>query len=345
MLALAGNLSIQISIELRSRSLIFSWIKKSSTISCCRAYQSSGPVRYTPKKYSLGRENQNSQHTKSSKEKAIDRSSDSSFSKATFSHDRTVTHRLSNANDGSQYQFSSAERISDAETMNSSNMIGGMVEFSNLEDDTGHDQEVMDHHLIDEAEQHNGEFNISDDNGVFEKDATHAGKTKQDAEKMAVEVLATRAFTTVELQKKLNGKKFPPDIIKAVIADFQDRGMLNDYLYAESFSQSKWHCLSWGPRRIKQALLRKGVSEADAEKAMKQVFENNDSDGNRDIILGMSKVSMDRLLTQASKQWLRGQDVPLETRKSRILRWLQYRGFNWQVTNFILRKLESQYPP
>ncbi|XP_058068803.1 uncharacterized protein LOC131218141 [Magnolia sinica] len=167
-------------------------IKKSSTIGCCRAYQSSGPVRYTPKKYSLGRENQNSQHTKSSKEKAIDRSSDSSFSKATFSHDRTVTHRLSNANDGSQYQFSSVERISDAETMNSSNMIGGMVEFSDLDDDTSHDQEVMDHHLIDEAEQHNGQFNISDDNGVFEKDATHAGKTKQDAEKMAVEVLATR---------------------------------------------------------------------------------------------------------------------------------------------------------
>lgn len=93
---------------------------------------------------------------------------------------------------------------------------------------------------------------------------------------------------------------------------------------------------------FEQALSNKGVSEADADKALKLVFEDGDSD-EQESKVGMSKISMDQLLIQASKQWLRGQDVPKDTRKSRLIRWLQYRGFNWDVVNFVLKKLESQH--
>ena len=105
------------------------------------------------------------------------------------------------------------------------------------------------------------------------------------------------------------------------------------------------------PNLFDQALFTKGVSEVDAEKAIKLVFEDrvSDEDGESDmdqeLIHGMSKLSMDHLFVQASKQWLRGREVPKETRKSRIVRWLQYRGFNWGVIGFILKKLESQHPP
>lgn len=84
------------------------------------------------------------------------------------------------------------------------------------------------------------------------------------------------------------------------------------------------------------------MSEADTDKALKLVFEDGDSD-EQESKVGMSKISMDQLLIQASKQWLRGQDVPKDTRKSRLIRWLQYRGFNWDVVNFVLKKLESQH--
>lgn len=94
-------------------------------------------------------------------------------------------------------------------------------------------------------------------------------------------------------------------------------------------------------------MFKKGISESDAKKAIKLVFEGEADDLNDDqeSTLGLSKLSMDHLLVQASKQWLRGQDVSKETRKSRIIRWLQYRGFNWGVIGSILKKLESQYPP
>ncbi|KAL5981909.1 hypothetical protein ACLOJK_015976 [Asimina triloba] len=226
---------------------------------------------------------------------------------------------------------------------NLSSVFGDVVDFVDLEASNAHDLEFMDQSIMDECDQDDVEFNIPNENRATEMDIACAGKTKQDAENMAVEVLAKRAFTAVELRKKLHGKKFPLHIVDAVISDFKQRNSSRhrDHQKTDSETSKKY------PSNIlkMQALLRKGVSEADVEKATKQVFEQDDSDGKGDMLVGMSKVSVDRLLAQASKQWLRGQDVPIETRKSRIVRWLQYRGFTWQITNFILRKLASQYPP
>ncbi|PON61890.1 Regulatory protein [Trema orientale] len=59
---------------------------------------------------------------------------------------------------------------------------------------------------------------------------------------------------------------------------------------------------------------------------------------------GLSKLSMDRLFVQASKQWLRSRDAPKETRKTRIIRWLHYRGFSWDVISSIVKRLESSDP-
>ncbi|KAF8031751.1 hypothetical protein BT93_D0843 [Corymbia citriodora subsp. variegata] len=168
------------------------------------------------------------------------------------------------------------------------------------------------------------------------------GKSRKDAEDLAFKLLATRAYTAVAMTKKLQGKRFPPAIVEAVVNDFKSRGYINDGLYAETYSRSRWSSSCWGPRRIKQELFKKGVSKIDAEKAVKSVFEECDSSFEQESRLGMSKVALDHLFSQASKQWLRSQGVPIDTRKSRIVRWLQYRGFSWGVISIILRKLESQ---
>ncbi|KAL5735583.1 hypothetical protein ACOSP7_030050 [Xanthoceras sorbifolium] len=211
----------------------------------------------------------------------------------------------------------------------------GVVELGRMEES----EEV-----IEEPEEVFEELEIPREKNIYEQKVVVAGKSLQDAENVAIKLLATRAFTAVELRKKLNGKKFPPDIVEAVLEDFKSRGLINDSLYAETFSRSRWSSSSWGPRRIKQALFNKGINNTDADKAVTLVFKDAESDDDQESKLGMSKLSMDHLFVQASKQWLRNQDAPEETRKVRIIRWLQYRGFNWGVTNFILKKLESQYP-
>lgn len=148
----------------------------------------------------------------------------------------------------------------------------------------------------------------------------------------------------MELKKKLQGKSFQHETIDAVITDFQSRGLINDFLYAEAYTRSRWSSSSWGPRRIRQALFKKGISEADAEMAIKLVFENSEGDEDQDSGIAMSKLSIDQLYVQASKQWQRSHGAPQETRKSRIVRWLQYRGFNWSVIKYVLKKLESGSP-
>ena len=71
--------------------------------------------------------------------------------------------------------------------------------------------------------------------------------------------------------------------------------------------------LNDGTLLFSQALFKNGVSEADAENALKLVFQNNKSRDRK------SKF-MDHLAVQASKQWHRSENLPRETRKARIIR-------------------------
>ncbi|XP_057534846.1 uncharacterized protein LOC130813128 isoform X3 [Amaranthus tricolor] len=94
-------------------------------------------------------------------------------------------------------------------------------------------------------QHHNG-------NDIGNQERSNNCRTKRGVEKVAIELLAKRAFTGAELRKKLAAKNFPVDDVEAVLHDFRNRGLVNDYRYAEMFSLSKWESSSWGPRRIKQ---------------------------------------------------------------------------------------------
>ncbi|XP_026406240.1 uncharacterized protein LOC113301664 isoform X2 [Papaver somniferum] len=193
-----------------------------------------------------------------------------------------------------------------------------------------------------EEEEHIDDPEILDENGNGQGDVKKHSRDIQDAAKVAIKTLARRACTARELRKKLLAKGFSPYVIQSVLTDFYIRGFVNDDLYAEAFARSKWSSSTWGPRRIKHTLHEKGVSDAVAAKAMKHVFEDDDSGEEMESSLGMSKSSVNHLFVQSSKQWMRSQDVPLDKRKARMTRWLQYRGFGWGVIKFILGKLESQ---
>ncbi|PPR85786.1 hypothetical protein GOBAR_AA34906 [Gossypium barbadense] len=329
----AGNFSFKISSTLQFRVFSFPWVNGNKAIFRLKEkeYSSSVPVRYIPKKSLETEEPETSSHSKGL--------SKNESRKSTASN---VFGRKFTNNEGS---------VIDKKSQTQS----GMFKKIALHDDVQQGDEIMVKpvEVVEEVPQ---------GQNMNRKNSLQVCKRMSDAEKLAIELLAARltryfldmkftdyftiAFTAVELRKKLLGKRFDPDIVETLITDLQNRGLINDSLYAEAFSRSRWSSSTWGPRRIKQALFKKGISEADAENALKLVFEGRDSDSNDDqeSRLGFSKLSMDHLLIQASKQWLRGRDVPKETRKSRIVRWLQYRGFNWGVIGSVLKKLESQYP-
>ncbi|KAE8713741.1 Leucine-rich receptor-like protein kinase family protein isoform 1 [Hibiscus syriacus] len=317
MSSFAGNMSYKISVTLQFRAFSIPWVNGNKGILCLkdREYSSSVPVRYIPKKPLETEEPEISSHLKGLR--------------------KNESHKYSASNAfGRKFTNNSSIVDKKLQTRN------GMFKKNALYDDVKQDHEVTQNPVDVVEEMPQGQGNSG-------KNSLQVCKGILDAEKSAIELLAARAYTAVELRKKLLAKRFPPDIVETVIRDFHNRGFINDSLYAEAFSRSRWSSSTWGPRRIKQALFKKGISEADAETALKLVFEGqvDDSNDDQETRIGLSKLSMDHLLVQASKQWFRGHDVPKETRKSRIVRWLQYRGFNWGVIGFIVKKLESRYPP
>ncbi|KAK8644059.1 hypothetical protein V6N13_013332 [Hibiscus sabdariffa] len=318
MSSFAANLSFKISPTLQFRAFSIPWVNGNQAIFWLkeREYSSSVPVRYMPKKPLETDEPETSSDSKGLR--------------------KNESHKYSASNAFGREFTDNRSSIVDKKMQTRRRIFNKNA----LCDDVKQDHDIMKNPIEVVEEMPQGQ-------DICGKNSLQVCKGMLDAEKSAIELLAARAYTAVELRKKLLGKRFPPDIVKAVISNFQNRGLINDSLYAETYSRSRWSSSTWGPRRIKQALFKKGISEADTETALKLVFKDevdytNDDQESR---LGLSKTSMDHLLIQASKQWLRGQDVPKETRKSRIVRWLQYRGFNWGVIGFIVKKLESQYPP
>lgn len=324
----AANRCLQISLEVQSRSFLVSSLAK-------KGYNTSGPVRYIPKNHSQIRKPQKVPALDSceKKEKILFQNS--------ASEGKRVAHKLPEFDDSDQQNS-----LFHSYHSNSGDIFEQVEELSEFEDTNCPILALIDTDVgcmsgpITEEDPNSLKDRIAESEDLLGRDI------RQDAEKLAIEMLAARAYTELELLKKLRSKKYPPSIVDSVITDIKIRGLLNDGLYAESFSRSRWLSLTWGPRRIKQALVQKGVKEVEAEKALNQVFNSEGVYGDSQPIQhGISKDAMDRLFVQASKQWQRGQNTSPENRKARIVRWLQYRGFSWGVTSAILKKLEAQYPP
>ncbi|KAK6149444.1 hypothetical protein DH2020_016969 [Rehmannia glutinosa] len=308
--------------KLQHRVFLISWVQWNNGISCCakgRDYSSSSPMKYVPKPSSKNKVNGAAslpvrylEKRHNGPELNLARIDFSKNSSGNFLHVDSKNHDACRASD-INYGLNMA-----------------------VEEEMERDFMALNDEFI-EVPEKNVEESSKRCNGI------QSGHNRQDVEKLAIELLAARAFIALELKKKLQGKRLPLDIVDAVITDFQSRGLINDFLYAETYSRSRWSSSSWGPRRIRQALFKKGISKVDAEKAIKLVFKDED-DGDQDSGIAMSKLSIDQLYVQASKQWQRSRGAPQETRKSRLVRWLQYRGFNWSVINYVLKKLESQNP-
>ncbi|EOA30979.1 hypothetical protein CARUB_v10014125mg [Capsella rubella] len=237
----------RLSIGIQHRVFFIPWVKKSHSaprILCSeqREHYSSGLVKYVPKKSRKIGEDLTSQPFVDSSEKGIhagglDHNVLGSLLKCNSEEatERTLSGLKDTHVAGSYMNVVSGDD-SDEELEESSNEVTSRGYKSTRQLKQAYDQVRI--HM--EAEQ--------------AKSSKDACKTTQEAENSAIRYLGLRAYSVAELKKKLIGKKYPLEIVDSVINDFQIRGYINDKLYAESFSRSRWSSLSWGPRRIKQVI-------------------------------------------------------------------------------------------
>lgn len=79
--------------------------------------------------------------------------------------------------------------------------------------------------------------------------------------------LARRGHSSGELARKLRKRDFPDDLIERVIADFTERGWLDDAEFASHQAQILAR-KEWGPHKIRAKLRHHGVPDTIAEDAV-----------------------------------------------------------------------------
>ena len=76
---------------------------------------------------------------------------------------------------------------------------------------------------------------------------------------LAGKALSVRDRTVAELRAYLEGKRVEPDVIDEVVTELERSGALDDARYAERFTDDRRSLSGWGPERIEQELVRRGV--------------------------------------------------------------------------------------
>jgi regulatory protein len=145
----------------------------------------------------------------------------------------------------------------------------------------------------------------------------------------ALNLLAFRARSARELQRRLLQRGVTPERADRVIAKLREVGLIDDADFARQLARSKMS-VGASRRRVHQELFRRGVAREVADEAVERVVEED----------GLSDAeSIERI---ARKKWstLAGLDDP--TRRRRLFAFLARRGFDSDDVSRVVRQLAGE---
>ena len=133
---------------------------------------------------------------------------------------------------------------------------------------------------------------------------------------LAVSLLAQRARSSGEIQKKLRDKFYLPETIEMVLYKLEKEHFLNDEAFAMEYAAALSR-RQMGRTRIGQELRRKGVSAQEAEEALESLSEEEQLEG--------AMLLVEKALSRASSG-----EEPRKT-AARITAMLARRGYGYDV--------------
>jgi regulatory protein len=137
---------------------------------------------------------------------------------------------------------------------------------------------------------------------------------------LAVGALRRRERSRAELREWLERRGFAREEIDSALARLADAGELDDARFARAYAEDKRELSGWGPERIREALLARGVALEHVEAAL-------DVD------------SHDRQLARAGELLERkGGDLESEVARGRALGFLTRRGYDYEVAYEAVRR-------
>lgn len=137
---------------------------------------------------------------------------------------------------------------------------------------------------------------------------------KKRAYSMAYFLLAKRDYPSGDLKTRLISKYKERDIIEDLIADFCERGYIDDYEYGKSYVRTH----SYGRKKMEFMLLKKGLSS--------------------DMIRELLDDNSDQELEEAKKQWIKLGNKEKDKKIMSLMR----KGFEYSTIQRAVCELEEQ---
>lgn len=136
------------------------------------------------------------------------------------------------------------------------------------------------------------------------------------AKSSALQGLSHRARTSDEVRQSLLRKGFAEAIVEDTVADLERLGLVDDAAYARAFVRGRFASRGYGPARLRQDLMRKGVGRAIIDEALAELVEAED--------VG------DEARQQAERKWRTlSSEEDLRKRKKKTMDYLVRRGFGF----------------
>lgn len=139
----------------------------------------------------------------------------------------------------------------------------------------------------------------------------------------AGDLLSRRAWTELELTRRLVRRGAPPDVAEAVVADMVGRGYVDDAAFARHFVASRI-ARGYGPARLAADLRARGIPSAVVAAALADV----DADAELDRARALARRRLPALRRAA-----------VERVAGRLRDYLLRRGFSGRVVTRVVREL------
>ena len=151
------------------------------------------------------------------------------------------------------------------------------------------------------------------------------GNELERAKDTAFRFLSYRPRSVLEVKRKLQEKEFPPHSITATISRLMELGYLNDQEYAATLVRSSIENKQWGPIRIHDALVKKGIEKEIIDQTLAELAKEYD-------LTRGARLAFD------SKFSFKPDQLAEEKTRRKVIDYLKRKGFNW---NTILSVIKS----
>lgn len=145
------------------------------------------------------------------------------------------------------------------------------------------------------------------------------------AKSRAINYISGKLKTKYEVRLKLKENGFAEDVIDEVLDILEKEEYLNDKVYCEIFIEDKKKLNGYGKNKIKSLLIQKGISKNIFEGFLNE-FEHDEEFDNA-LKMGIKKLE---LLSNEEDNF---------KKKQKIINYLAYRGFGFDVINDVLKEI------